>query len=132
MKNDDKIKYWIEISIDVLDSAEIMLEKNKLLQSGFYCHQSAEKMLKAYYCLSKKNDPPYTHNLIKLSKESGLDNLMDERFKNLIDLLMPLNIEARYPDEKISILKTLNYSRSDSIYKETGEFIRWIQTLIIQ
>ena len=75
----EKIDYWIEIAVDDLDSADIMLNKKKFLQAGFYCHQSLEKILKGYYWFIKKEEPPYTHNLLKLSKESGIDNLIKDR-----------------------------------------------------
>jgi HEPN domain-containing protein len=128
----EKIKYWLEIALDDLDSDEIMLEKKKYLQSGFYCHQSVEKVLKGYYLRIKQSEPPYTHNLIKLSRESGIDELFNSDQKNLINILMPLNIEARYPDEKMAILKTLDYNKSKDIYNKTAELIKWIQKLILQ
>ena len=60
MEKNEKIKYWIEIALDDLDSAEIMLEKKKFLQSGFYCHQSIEKFLKGYFLYTKQGEPLYT------------------------------------------------------------------------
>jgi HEPN domain-containing protein len=132
MEITEKIKYWIEIALDDLDSAEIMLEKKKFLQSGFYCHQSVEKILKGYFLHIKQNEPPYTHNLIKLSRESDIDELFNPDQKNLLNILMPLNIEARYPDEKMSILKTLDYIKSKDIYNKTAELIKWIRKQIIQ
>jgi len=132
MELKEKIDYWIEIAFDDLDSADIMLKKKKYLQSGFYCHQAVEKILKGYYWYIKQEEPPYTHNLLKLSKESGIDNLANDSQKKLIDILMPLNIEARYPDEKMRIMKTLNDSKSEKIYKETEEIVIWIHKLITQ
>lgn len=46
---DKKIKYWVEISDDDLDTAEILFEKNKLLYCGYLLQQTIEKILKAYY-----------------------------------------------------------------------------------
>lgn len=131
VENNEKIKYWIEIAFDDLDSAAIMLEKKKFLQSGFYCHQSAGKIFKGYFIYTKNEDPPYTHNLIKLSKESGIDKLFDENQKNLINILMPLNIEARYPDAKNAILKALNNKKTEEIYNRTEDLIKWIHKLIL-
>ncbi len=132
MESIEKIKYWIEIALDDLDSAEIMFDKRKFLQSGFYCHQSVEKILKGYFLYAKKDEPPYTHNLIKLSRESGIDSILEENQINLLNILMPLNIEARYPDEKLSLMKTLDYNKSNQIYNSTVEFVKWIQKLITQ
>jgi len=132
MDTNDKIKYWLEIALDDLDSADIMLKKKKYLQSGFYCHQAVEKILKGYFYFIRKEDPPYTHNLLKLSKDSGIDELISEKQRNHIDMLMPLNIEARYPDDKMAIMKTLDDTKSKSIYNQTEEIVKWIQKLITQ
>jgi len=109
-----------------------MLKKKKYLQSGFYCHQSVEKILKAYFWFIKREEPPYSHNLLKISKESGLDRQFNEKQKRLIDLLMPLNIEARYPEEKLSIMKTLDNSKAETIFNEPGVIVKWIQELMTQ
>jgi HEPN domain-containing protein len=127
MDIDEKIQYWLEIALDDLDSAKIMLKKKKYLQSGFYCHQTIEKAMKGYFCLYKNDDPPYTHNLLKLAEEAGLNDTLSDDWKKHIDLLMPLNIEARYPDEKREILKRLDADKAKEIYKKTKELARWIQ-----
>lgn len=58
MDINERINYWVEIAIDDLDSAKIMLKKKKYLQSGFYCHQVIEKMIKGYFWYNKKKEPP--------------------------------------------------------------------------
>jgi HEPN domain-containing protein len=126
----EKTKYWIDLSTDDLDTAHILLKKRKYLQCGFYCHQSVEKIIKGYYWLVKNEEPPYTHNLLKLAGSSGLDQLMDDRQRDTIDELMPLNIEARYPDEKEELYKTLDASLTKDLYKRTSEIIEWIQGLL--
>ncbi len=62
----DKIKYWVEISDDDLETAEILLDKNKLLYCGYLLQQSIEKILKAYYQKEMNAYPSRTHNLIYL------------------------------------------------------------------
>lgn len=125
-----KIDYWINLAVDDLDSAEIMLKNKKYLQSGFYCHQTIEKILKAYYWYTREQDPPYTHNLMKLAEAGGLGELLSEERKLLMDVLMPLNIEARYPDNKLALLKTLTHSRSMEIYRQTKEMFLWMRSFI--
>lgn len=130
MDINEKIQYWQALSADDLDSAKIMLKKKKFLQTGFYCHQAVEKMIKAYFWFNKRNEPPYTHNLLKLSGDSGLASFLSDDHKRHMDLLMPLNIEARYPDDKINLMKTLNAVKSKMIFKKTEELTTWILTLI--
>ena len=69
----------------------------------------------------------FTHNLLKLADVSGLNDMLNNEQKSHIDLLMPLNIEARYPDEKREILKKLDTGKSKAIYKDTEELVKWIQ-----
>ncbi len=123
----DKIQYWIEIALDDLDSARIMLNNKKYLQSGFYCHQAVEKAMKGYYLYTMNDDPPYTHNLLRLAEVSGLNDALSEEWRGHVDMLMPLNIEARYPDEKRELLKRLDARKADAIYNRTGELIEWIR-----
>lgn len=130
MNINEKIHYWIEIALDDLDSAKILLKKKKYLQSGFYCQQAVEKIMKGYFCYFKNDEPPYTHNLLKLAEVSGLNDVFNDDQKAHIDLLMPLNIEARYPDDKREINKMLNVKKSKEIFKRTEEMIKWILQLM--
>jgi HEPN domain-containing protein len=45
---DKKVKYWIEISEYDLLTAKSMLDTKRYLYVAFMCHQSIEKLLKAY------------------------------------------------------------------------------------
>jgi HEPN domain-containing protein len=126
----EKVNYWIEIALDDFESAEIMLKNRKFLQSGFYCHQVIEKILKGYYFYKTGGEPPYTHNVVRLADESGIAALFSEDQKALLDLLMPLNIEARYPDERKELMTTLTHEKTGKIFTETGELFNWIRLLM--
>ena len=43
----EKYEYWLEICDDDLSVAKLLLESNKLLHCGFFCHLVVEKSLKA-------------------------------------------------------------------------------------
>ena len=96
----EKIKYWIEMAEYDLETAKVMLEGRRFLYVGFMCHQTIEKALKGYYVSAKNETPPYTHNLTFLAKDAGLYETMAEEHKDFIDLIEPLNVEARYPTHK--------------------------------
>ncbi len=130
MGEQEKIDYWIEIALDDLDSAEIMLKSGKYLQSGFYCHQAIEKVLKGYYLYNTGSEPPYTHNLLRLAEESYIADILSDEQGLLIDMLMPLNIEARYPDDRREIMKTLTSEKSRDLYNKTKGLFSWIQALM--
>lgn len=69
---DKKVKYWISISEDDLETAEILFSKDKYLHAGYFLQQSIEKLLKAYFQLTKNDFPPKTHNLVYLAEVTGI------------------------------------------------------------
>ena len=122
-----KIKYWIEISEDDLETAEILFKKNKLLFSGYLLQQSIEKILKAYYQQKLNSFPPKTHNLVYLAEVCGLFDELDKVQENLLYQLNPLNLETRYPEYRAKISKSLTKERLSEILKQTKEFQEWIK-----
>lgn len=130
MEIKERINYWLDIAHYDLISAKAMLETKRYLYVGFLCHQTVEKSLKAYYWHTQKNDPPFTHNLLLLSEKSELDKQAEEKHFVLFNKLMPLNIQARYPDDKVLLLKSLNEERCKGILKRTKEFYSWIKKLL--
>jgi len=94
---------------------------------GFMCHQVIEKGLKAYLTFYKNEIPPYSHNLIQLAEKSEIIQKMSEQQLNLLDVLGPLNIEARYPSYKDKLLQTLDKKRCEKILEETEELYLWLK-----
>jgi HEPN domain-containing protein len=126
----NKIAYWLDIAHYDLVTAKAVLEKRRLLYVGFLCHQTVEKCLKAYFWHTQKQEPPHTHNLILLSKQSGFDICSDEKYMELFKELMPLNIQARYPEDKELLLKSLNAAKCRQLFKETTKLYTWIRKLL--
>jgi HEPN domain-containing protein len=123
----DKVKYWVELSDYDYDTAIAMQQGSRYLYVGFMCHQTIEKILKAYFN-SKSNEPaPYTHSLSYLAKKADVYDSMTEEFKAFIDLLEPLNIEARYPSHKERLMKSLTKERCESILQNTKSLQQWIK-----
>jgi len=125
-----KVKYWMDTAYYDLVSAKAMLDKKRFLYVGFLCHQVAEKSLKAYFWYNRKKEPPYTHNLLILSEKSGFEKKAKEEHILLFNELMPLNIQARYPEDKELLLKSLNGKKCEELYKKTKGFYSWIKKLL--
>jgi HEPN domain-containing protein len=124
----DKVKYWLEIAEYDLETAEAMLATKRLLYVGFMCHQSYEKLLKAYYAKVKSDTPPFTHNLKYLAEITSIIDEFDAKKLQLLNRLQPLNIEARYPTYKQEIMKLLTYDYCQSLISDSKEFYVWIKT----
>jgi len=123
----EKIKYWIDMAEYDLETARIMLKGKRFLYVGFMCHQVVEKILKGYYVFIKKENPPYTHNLNYLASQSGIYDKMTEKQKDFIDLLEPLNVEARYPTHKERLMLSLSDERCKEIIQKTEGLYQWIK-----
>ena len=123
----EKIKYWIDISDYDFNTAQAMRESKRYLYVGFMCHQTIEKIFKAYYVKSKNDNPPFTHNLSLLAKKGDFYDLFTEEQKNFIDQIEPLNIEARYPAYKDRLLKSLNQKKCIELIRKTKNLQTWIK-----
>ncbi len=124
----ERVQYWVEVSEYDLDTAEAMLLSKRYLYVGFMCHQSVEKILKAYYCSKFSGQPPFTHGLLLLAEKSGLIEELTDEITEFIDTLQPLNIEARYPSDKEALLGYLTPEKCRDILDNTKEVIQWIKT----
>ena len=122
----DKVKYWLDLASDDLDTAKLLCKKKKLLFSSFLCHLVIEKGMKAAVA-STGTSPPKSHDLVKLAKLAGVYTLMNDEQKDLLDTLSPLNIEARYPSYKNNITKSLDKATLKAIIKETEALLRWTE-----
>jgi HEPN domain-containing protein len=91
------------------------------------CHQVIEKSLKGVFVSQNpETSIPYIHNLTKLAKFSGLYENMDNRQKDTLDFLDPLNIEARYPGAKEKLVASLTTNRCEEIILRTEDRYKWI------
>ncbi len=124
---DDKVTYWIEMSDYDLETADAMLATSRYLYVGFMCHQTIEKILKAYWSNCLEEVPLKIHSLSSLAEKTGLDQELSEEQLDFIDRLEPLNIEARYPSYKERLMKSLSKEYCQQLLKETTELQQWIK-----
>ena len=124
----DKVTYWIEMSDYDFDTAKAMLETKRYLYVAFMCHQTIEKILKAYWSQVLEEPPLKIHSLSRLAEKSGLDKDMSEEQTDFIDELEPLNIEARYPSYKERLMKSLTSDRCKELIEQTDKLRTWIKS----
>lgn len=126
----DKAKYWFEMSDYDFDTAEAMLSTGRYLYVGFMCHQTIEKALKGYWSTVTDEVPLKTHSLSRLAEKTDIDKKMSESQLNFIDILEPLNIEARYPSYKERLMKSLNKEYCIGLLSKTKELQLWIKSML--
>jgi HEPN domain-containing protein len=123
----DKINYWVELSDYDIDTAAAMLQSKRYLYVGFMCHQTIEKIFKAYYISTKSETAPFSHSLSYLAKKGEFYDSFSENQKDFIDQIEPLNIEARYPSYKERLMKSLSEEKCIEILDQTKELQQWIK-----
>ncbi len=107
-------------------TAIAMLSSKRYLYVGFMLHQTIEKAFKAYYSLLKSEVPPFTHSLVKISQKAGFYNAIPDELKDVIDILEPLNIEARYPSHKARLLNELDEKFCKNLLDNTEVLYKWL------
>ena len=128
----DKVAYWINIADYDIGTAEDLYKSKRWLYVAFMCHQVVEKMLKAYWNAIREDEPPFTHHLSNLAIRCGLYEQMTEEQQEFIAMLMPMNIEARYPEYKHKLAVTLNQNVCKSLIERTKELQQWIKNKLLE
>ena len=123
----DKVDYWLDLCNDDLITAKALLDAKRPLHMGFFCHLIAEKALKAVIASITDDVPPRTHDLRKLAMLGNLLDDLSAEQRTLMEKLLPLHIEARYPEYKIKMLETLTTDYCKQILSETEAFLCWIK-----
>jgi HEPN domain-containing protein len=125
MTNEEKVRYWVNLSNSDFVAAETLIKNGHNLHAGFMCHQAVEKIFKGYYAKVKNDTPPFKHDLDYLAQQSGLYSLLNQEQISFVDILNPLNIQARYPDYKNKITQYLTNERIQNIFEKTKELLQW-------
>lgn len=127
MTREEQVQYWLDIAAEDLEVAEDLFKSRRWLYVAFMCHQVVEKMLKAYWCGTRDDMPPYVHNHRRLAEGCGIYDEMSNEQRRFLGLINNMNIEARYPDFKSDIARSLNEQTSRNIIDETKKMQQWIK-----
>lgn len=129
MSDFGKTDYWFDSADYDLQTARAMLETKRYLYVGFMCHQTIEKALKGIFVSRRpEEDLPYIHSPVRLANLSGISGEMSEEQLSLLDILSPLNIEARYPLHRERLLRSLTPKRCGDLITKTEVLLEWLKT----
>ncbi len=126
MDKEEKVKYWLDIAEYDLETAEAMYSTGRWLYVAFMCHQVIEKTLKACWCATQSEDPPYIHNHKRLAAGCGLYENMSEDQRDFLETIMLYNIEARYPESKDALARKLGKDVCRTLIDKTKTLHQWI------
>ena len=122
----EKSKYWLELAKEDIPVVQSLLDSGHLLYAGFIMHLAVEKVLKAKI-ESGGETAPKIHNLIRLAEMGGVLAQMNAEQIELLKLLNPLQIEARYPAYKQQLADMLTADICADMIKRAKEMIEWIE-----
>ena len=125
-----KVDYWLDLAKDDLSVAKTLLKSAHYLHMGFFCHLVIEKSLKAVIANKTNEIPPKIHDLPKLADIGGIWDRLSAEQKNLIKIVVPLQIDARYPEYKERIASALTSDYCEKLFNETEVFLCWIKKLL--
>jgi len=111
------ISHWISRSEQDFETMIHLYDSKDYHWSLFIGHLVIERLLKALVVQRTKSHPPFTHDLRRLSKLSGI--VLNEEQKRQLDTITTFNLNARYDDYKLDFYK-----------KCTSEFAeKWISNI---
>ena len=104
------------------------MRREIFLYALFFGHLAVEKILKAFYVSKKKDQAPYSHNLLSLAELAEI-TLSDEKKEKLIKITA-FNLESRYPDEKRSFRKKCTEEFTEGEMKQIEEIFVWLKSML--
>jgi len=125
MTTEEKIQYWINLSNNDLNVAHTLLKGKHYLYTGFMCHQVIEKIFKAYYTKLKAGTPPYTHDLRYIAIAADFWKDLSDVQQSQVIALLPLQIEARYPEYKNRIAQSLTEAKCEQLIEQVKLLQQW-------
>lgn len=127
MTNEEKVKYWVYLSDNDMDTAEVLVKNNRNLHAGFMCQQAVEKIFKGYFAKVKDEVPPFIHDLSKIAERAGFYDLLNDDQISLLEELNPLYIEARYSSYKAVVAEAMTNDKTQKMFEKTKELLQWMK-----
>lgn len=100
-----------------------MAGKKNLHYCLYFGHMSLEKLLKGLVVQATGETPPKIHDLVKLARHAILK--LDENMLETLKLFNSFNLEARYPDYKLSFYKLCTLDFTTEKFKQIEEVYSW-------
>ncbi|MBM4175088.1 MAG: HEPN domain-containing protein [Ignavibacteria bacterium] len=126
MTVDEQVKYWIKAAENDLPVLENLFQGKHYLWCMFVGHLILEKIIKAHFVKDNKQNPPRTHDLLRLIEKTNLS--INEDQKLFLDEINDYQLEARYPDYKFSIQTSLNFEKTKQKLENIKAIFEWLKS----
>lgn len=128
MTKKEIISYWIKSAECDFVTMTHLLKSKDYLWALFIGHLVVEKLLKAYHAKYTDINIPYIHDLLRIAEKASLK--LSKKQKSFLDSLSDFNIEARYPDYKLTLYKKCDREFAAQFIREIKEFKEWLLKVI--
>jgi HEPN domain-containing protein len=122
------IDYWIKTAEDDYKTMINLYNSGDYTWSLFIGHLVIEKILKATYIKNADENPPKTHDLLRLAEKAKLE--LNEEKEDLLDLITTFNINARYPDYKRSFRERCTREFTEDSINRIKELKIWLMSIL--
>lgn len=117
--------HWITTSDSDYQTMLNLYETKDFHWALFMGHLVIERLLKAKIVKETNNHAPYSHDLRKLNKISGID--FDDEIVKWLDTITTFNLNAIYDDYKQEFYKKCTKEFADIWIKNIKEIRKWIK-----
>lgn len=118
----DETKLWVNQAKDDYESSEVMLKNNRYGYTCFCAQQTLEKIFKAAIVELTNKRPVKSHDLVKLSEDSGL-KISKAKMKKLAEISKHY-FRVRYPDMHKGIYT--NNKIPSKTFKDSEKIYLWV------
>ncbi len=125
----EHIAHWLQSADEDMVTADVLYKGKRAGFCLFSLHLAIEKTLKALWIKeSINNTPPYTHDLVRLVEDCGLE--LDPAQVDFLTIINSWNIRGRYPD----FTKALHNKATEKYVEEQFQKIinlkKWLEQKI--
>lgn len=122
--------FWLKSSEYDLETAKDLFKSKRYPYSLYFCHLALEKILKAAVVKQTKQHAPFTHGLVNLALKTSLK--FSDKQKDFLAEVTGFNIEARYPDEKMTFYEKCDKKYAENYLNKTKVFYKWLKDQLLK
>jgi HEPN domain-containing protein len=121
---EEQVTYWQKGALEELDTAELLLNNNKINQGLFWAHLALEKALKALVTRQTGATPPFIHDLVRLADLAAIP--IDAEQRAFFASCNRFAIHGRY---EVPLTSLMTGAELADTWHKIKEAVKWLLTL---
>lgn len=122
---EEHIKHWLKSAKDDWKTARYLLDGNRYSACLFFTHLAIEKLLKGLVVIQTDDAPPYTHDLVRLTKTANME-VTPEQLESL-ETITTFNISGRYDDAKKEFYRQCTRAYAFEQFANARKIFLWLK-----